>query len=82
MAILLMSLHLNKEWYTKYELDVRVLICGILLLHELSGNSLGNIGNDLKDLNYPTCFNIDEADKRVDDCIALPWAVTNDTRRL
>jgi len=45
---------------------------GIPLFYGLCGNSLGNIGNDaLKDLNCPIYIRIDEADRRVDHCIAV-----------
>jgi hypothetical protein len=44
---------------------------GILLLYGLCGNSLGDIGNDLRDLSYPIYFLTDRDDKRVDDCIAV-----------
>ena len=44
---------------------------GILLLYGLCGNSLGDIGNDLRDLSCPIYFLTDRDDKRVDDCIAV-----------
>lgn len=44
---------------------------GILLLYGLCGNSLGDTGNDLKDLSCPIYFLTDRDDKRVDDCIAV-----------
>ena len=44
---------------------------GILLLYGLCGNSLGDIGNDLRDLSCPIYFLTDKDDKRVDDCIAV-----------
>lgn len=43
---------------------------GILLLYGLCGNSLGDIGNDLRDLSCPIYFLTDKDGNRVDDCIA------------
>ena len=43
---------------------------GILLLYGLCGNSLGDVGNDLRDLSCPIYFLTDKDGNRVDDCIA------------
>lgn len=73
--VLKMALHSDgkmvKEVVCKNISDMARFSDGILLFYGLCGNSLGNIGNDLKDLDCPIYFLTDEVDKRVDDCIAL-----------
>jgi len=73
--VLKMALHSDgkilKEEVYKNISDMARFSDGILLFYGLCGNSLGNIRNDLRDLDCPMYFLTDEVDKRVDDCIAV-----------
>jgi hypothetical protein len=73
--VLRMALHsdgkLIKEEVYKNVREMSRFSDGILLLYGLCGNSLGDIGNDLRDLSCPIYFLTDRDDKRVDDCIAV-----------
>ena len=73
--VLKMALHsdgkLIKDEVYKNIRDMSRFSDGILLLYGLCGNSLGDIGNDLRDLSCPIYFLTDKDGKRVDDCIAV-----------
>lgn len=73
--VLRMALHsdgkqIMDEVYKKIR-DMSGFSDGILLLYGLCGNSLGDIGNNLRDLSCPIYFLTDKDGKRVDDCIAV-----------
>ncbi len=73
--VLKMALHsdgkLLKDEVYKNIRDMSTFSNGVLLFYGLCGNSLGDIGNDLRDLSCPIYFLTDKDDKRVDDCIAV-----------
>jgi hypothetical protein len=73
--VLKMALHsdgkLLKDEVYKNIRDMSRFSNGILLFYGLCGNSLGNIGIDLRELGCPIYFLTDKDDKQVDDCIAV-----------
>ncbi|HEX7445247.1 MAG TPA: DUF1638 domain-containing protein [Methanothrix sp.] len=73
--VLNMALHsdgnLIKDEVYKNIRDMSRFSDRILLLYGLCRNSLGDVGNDLRDLSCPIYFLTDKDGKRVDDCIAV-----------